>query len=227
MSTATPFVILFPGRTGSSWLISSLQSHSMVQAEGEQLVTLRPRSHARWIRRLYHRGARAGLRAVGFKTKLKDVWDLDAFRSLLVDEGVRIIVMDRRNTVKLAVSTINARRLHETTGRWNRWAGDPVLPPFELAEADLRRVLAECQGRQRELHAFAGTLPLPRITVHYEDLLGEPERMMGEILAFLDVPPMPLASSVAKNTADDLSRVILNVAELRAAFAGEPFGEMF
>ena len=227
MSKATPFVILFPGRTGSSWLVSSLQSHPMVQAEGERLVQLRPRSQPRWIRRLYHRAARAGLRAGGFKTKLKDVWDLDAFRTLLTGHGARVIVMDRRNTVKLAVSTINARRLFEATGRWNRRAGDPVLPPFTLAEADLRRVLAECQDRQRQLHDYAATLPLPGITIHYEDLLGTPAETMGRVLEFLGAPPMPLDSAVANNTDDDLSLAILNAAELQAAFAGEPFAEMF
>ncbi|MGA1058443.1 MAG: hypothetical protein ACO3Y3_12200, partial [Phycisphaerales bacterium] len=32
------FLILFPGRTGSSWLVSALQSHPDVSAEGEILV---------------------------------------------------------------------------------------------------------------------------------------------------------------------------------------------
>ena len=37
---AIPFVILFPGRTGSSWLVSSLASHPAIHAEGERLVRM-------------------------------------------------------------------------------------------------------------------------------------------------------------------------------------------
>jgi len=226
VTTATPFVILFPGRTGSTWLVSCLDSHPRVRAEGERLVGRRRGGQARWIRRPYRDGTRAGLAAAGFKTKLKDVRDLDAFRTILVDHGARIVVMDRRNVLKLAVSTINARRLHRVTGRWNRSRSDPVLPAFELGEDELRGVIAECLARREQVHAFASTLPLPALTLHYEDLLAAPEERMAEVLAFLDVPAAPLRSGVAKNTDDDLGRVILNLEALRTAFAGSPYGEM-
>jgi LPS sulfotransferase NodH len=223
----TPFVILFPGRTGSSWLVSCLDSHPQVLAEGERLVGRGRWSQQLWIRGLYRRARRAGLAAGGFKTKLKDVRHLEGFRRLLVAREVRVLIMDRRNVVKLAVSTINARRLHEATGRWNRRPEDPVLPPFVLAPEDLRRVIAECEARQEQLRTFAETLPLPSMTLQYEDLLAAPAETMAGVLSFLDVPPAPLAGSVAKNTDDDLSRVILNVDELRAEFAGGPYADMF
>ena len=184
-------------------------------------------SQQRWIRNLYRRAERDGLRAGGFKTKLKDIRNLGAFSTLLTTRSVRIIIMDRRNTVKLAVSTINARRLHAITGRWNRRGDDPVLPPFELSEGDLRQVIAACEERREQLRAFQCTLPNPVFTIHYEELLAAPEETMRSILTFLDVPPAPLIGSVAKNTDDDLSRVIINVAELRERFADGPYADMF
>ncbi|MCP3903977.1 MAG: sulfotransferase [Planctomycetes bacterium] len=223
----TPFVVLFPGRTGSSWLISCLDSHPAIEAEGERLVRRSPRSQRGWIERFYGRRRRGGVLARGFKTKLKDVWDLDAFRHLLQERGVRVVVLDRRNTIKLAVSTINARRLHERTGRWNRSRDTAALPPFELEPADLERELDECRELRERLAAFADTLELPRLALCYEDLLTDPEGRLAEIMAFLDVPPAPLASEVVKNTDDDLSRVLANHDALREHFAGGPHGAMF
>jgi LPS sulfotransferase NodH len=222
----TPFIVLFPGRTGSTWLISCLDSHPAIEAEGEQLVRRSPRSQRRWVERFYGRRRRDVL-ARGFKTKLKDVWDLDAFRDLLHEGEARVIVLARRNTIKLAVSTINARRLHEQTGRWNRSRGTEPLPPFDLDPADLERVIRECRERDERLAAFAGTLDLPRLALFYEDLLAEPEARLREALAFLDVPSAPLVSEVVKNTDDDLSRVLVNYQDLRAHFADGPYAAMF
>lgn len=227
MDRCTRFVILFSGRTGSTWLTSSLDSHPQVVAEGERLVRRSAGSQRRWIRRLYRRAGRRGVLAAGFKTKLKDVWDLDAFRDLLQDHDVRVIVMYRRNTVKLAVSAINARRLRAITGRWNRRPGDAALPPFELTEEELRQEIRKCMDRDRELEAYAAALELPQIVLHYEDLLANPDERMDEVMSFLQAPAVRLRSEYLKNTDDDLSRVLVNYEALRARFADDPLGALF
>ena len=43
------FAILFPGRTGSSFLVSCLESHPEVLAEGERLVRRSARWQERWL----------------------------------------------------------------------------------------------------------------------------------------------------------------------------------
>jgi len=165
--------------------------------------------------------------ARGFKTKLKDVWDLDAFRDLLHERGVRVIVLERLNTIKLAVSTINARRLHEQTGRWNRSRDTAPLPRFELDPGELERVIAECRRHRERLAAFVETLDLSRLALSYEDLLGDSEARFRDILAYLDVPPAALQSKVLKNTDDDLSQVLVNFEDLRERFANGPYAAMF
>jgi len=83
----------------------------------------------------------ASIGAVGFKTKLKDLWDGGAFATMLRARDVRVIALRRRDVVRLAVSNINARRVVERTGRWNRHAGSPALPPLEVAPEVLERMI--------------------------------------------------------------------------------------
>ncbi len=224
--TPTLFAILFPGRTGSSWLISCLNSHPEIDARGEELVGRSSRSQQRWIKRLY--GGGSGAAARGFKSKLKDVWDLDGFRALLTEHSVRVITMDRRNKIKLAVSTINARRLKTISGRWNQRQGEEVeLPPLELDEAELRRVLADGHRVDEQLGAFADSLDLPRMHPAYEELLAAPEERMRDVQLFLGVPPTSISGDVVKNTDDDLSRAVVNYDDLRSRFRDGPYAEMF
>ena len=67
-----PFIVLFPGRTGSSWLVDALSRHPEIGIEGEILVGRTEREQEDHLRRLF--GTRSRL-ARGFKTKLKDVTD--------------------------------------------------------------------------------------------------------------------------------------------------------
>jgi LPS sulfotransferase NodH len=221
----TRFVVLFPGRTGSSWLVSSLGAHPQVTAEGERLVRRSPRWQRRWVERLYERHGR-DLRAVGFKTKLKDVWDLAAFGKLLDDRSVRPIVLTRRNRVKQAVSVLNARRLRAATGRWNRRAGTAPLPAFAIAPADLDETIEACRAADDALADFVGSLRGPTLELQYEDLLADAEGCFRTVLDFLDVPPAPLTSDVVKNTDDDLCRVLSNYEALREHLAGGPYRAM-
>jgi len=227
MTPRTRFILLFPGRTGSSWLISCLDSHPALDARGEKLVGRSPQSQQRWIRRLYRRGGGRRVRARGFKTKLKDVWDLDGLRAMLMAYDVRVIAMYRRNKIKLAISTINAQRLKAVLGRWNRRRGDATFPPFALEESELRSTLAQCLDRDKQLEAFVGALDLPRLTLHYEELLEALQERMRDVQVFLGVDPASIRSDVVKSTDDDLSRVIVNYVDLRARFDDGPYANMF
>jgi LPS sulfotransferase NodH len=221
------FVILFPGRTGSSFLVSCLHSHPSVIVEGERLVRRSARRQQRWLRRLYDTRREPSVVAVGFKTKLKDVWSLDAFAALLRERGVRVIALRRRDVVRLAVSTINARRVLERTGRWNQHAGSLALPPLQVAPADLERMIENCIARQNELERYVADLGLRTLQLDYDDLLLDRDRWLGQVTAFLDLAPQPLHSDVVKATDDDLRRALANYDEIAAHFRGGPHASAF
>lgn len=228
----TRFVILFPGRVGSTFLVSALDAHPDIEAKGERLDPLRADGAAAqldWTRR-YLRGPVVNRhRAVGFKTKLRDVVDQDAFGTLLHDLDARIILLDRRNDVKHVVSRITARELKDTTGRWNRYAGDGGgragavrIDPDDFDER-LRAVVAE----KASIVDYVGRLGLPSLYVDYEDLLAEPDATFGAVLRFLGLPSTPMTGATVKNTSDNLRDVIENFDEVRARYAGTPYEAMF
>lgn len=214
------FVILFPGRTGSSLLVSCLASHPEIEAEGERLVRLDAAAQDQWLRDHYTRTRAEAIRAVGFKTKPKDVRDRAAFQSLLDALDVRPITLLRRNLVKLAVSTINARRIHEATGRWNNAAGAPELTPIAIEPEELEKQIAACDMAQREVMLLAEGLRAPALPLEYEDLLADRDAVLGRITGFLGVRPLPMQAGTGKATPDDLRSALLNHDALREHFRG-------
>ncbi|MCE2884578.1 MAG: hypothetical protein LW806_06740 [Planctomycetaceae bacterium] len=216
----TRFVILFPGRTGSSLLVSCLASHPEIAAEGERLVRLDAVEQDQWLRDHYTRTHAAEIRAVGFKTKPKDVRDPAGFRALLDALDVRPITLLRRNLVKLAVSTINARRIHQATGRWNNAADAPELAPVAIDPLELERQIAACDAAQRDVLRLAGGLRTPALALEYEELLADLVAALGRVTDFLGVQPLPMQAGTGKATPDDLRAALLNHDELREHFRG-------
>lgn len=215
-------MILFPGRTGSSFLISCLGSHPQVVAEGERLVGIPTNEQSSWIRSYLDAPRDARVRAVGFKTKLKDVWDLGAFADLLRASRVRILLLRRRNLVKLAVSTLNARRVHAMTGRWNRGTDAPPLGPLEVDAETLASTIARCAHSQDEVDAYVRRLALPTMSLDYEELLADRVAWLRSVTDFLEVDALPLEGGFVKSTDDDLSVALADFARIRTAFRGTP-----
>lgn len=248
MTARVNFLILFQGRAGSSFLVDALAKVPGVVAEGEMLVgvdpahgslrnrvrrLLRPlpddgvdRLQLTWTRTFF-RGDWPGARAVGFKTKVRDVFDLEGFARVLAEEHVRVIVLERRNLVKQAVSNLNAERLHAAHGEWNLRDGQGNLGSFE-ADPDrfddlLRKVVLE----HEVLDAFVRYLRLPLLRLDYEGLVQDRNAWFHAACAFLGLPASEPVSQVRKNTGDDLRSVLRNFAALRARYEGSRFAAMF
>jgi len=224
---ASRFAILFPGRTGSSFLVSCLASHPEVAVEGERLVRQPAEWQRRWVADLYDTPRRNPVRCVGFKTKPKDVWDLVEFGAMLRERRVRIIEMRRRNIVKLAVSHLNAKRIHAETGRWNLASDDSALAPLVAAPAALEEAVAICADAQEQVTRFVGTLGLPTLMLDYEDLLEDRASWLGRVCGFLEIEPRALSGTIEKATSDDLRSALANFDELAAHFAGTPLAAHF
>jgi len=246
------FVVLFQGRTGSSYLTDVLDRHPEVTAGGEWLADLWSVASARGatpgarlhdaLRRIvrgcpasrqitearaFFAEERPPTRVAGFKTKVSDLLDLQGMRAGLEDSSVRAVVMHRENLVKQTVSHLNAMRLHQRTREWNLHDEADRLEAFAPTVAHFQEALRRVVFDDRVLRAFADLLDAPRLELEYGDLLRDRDAWFGSVYDFLEVEPRPIESDVRKNTRDDLRRVLTNFDELRDAYRGTRFETMF
>ena len=88
--------------------------------------------------------------------------------------------------------------------------------------------LEKIEGANHGLRDYVDGLGLPVLRVDYEDLLVNEREAMSAVCRFLGVAYDPSRSGKClKNTSDDLSRVVLNLDEIQAAFAGSRYERMF
>ena len=228
----TPYVILFVERDGSTYLTSLLGAHPHIGAIYERFAVLHQKGlgaaeQLDWLRDYYSPPLLGRIGAIGFKTKLVDVLDLDGFTQVLHDKQVKVIHMQRRNRVKAVVSRINARRLYEATGNWNLYQEQDRRPPMQIDLAEFHQFMQEREEADDTLSAYVGGLQLPRLRVCYEELQTERDRVLREVFGFLGVPFQPVKGKTKKHTSDDLRDVVLNFDQLRADYAGTPYEAMF
>lgn len=228
--SVTPFVILFEGRTGSSYLVTSLSKHPNVRAGWEELVQLKPLGHeaqTEWTRKALTAPLIGRFGAVGFKTKLRDIAAPMQFSQFLRERNVKIIHMQRRNRVKVAISEINCNVLHARTGNYNVYKKDDRLPPIRIEVPEFMSTLAMREQLDSDLKRFVDGLYLPTLDVYYEDLLLDEPGTLQTIYEYIGVAPRMTKGSSYKNTDDDLRNALLNFEELKAAVSGTPYEEMF
>lgn len=231
-SQVTPYVILFIERDGSTYLTSMLMEHPEIQAEYEKFAVLRQqgatgKEQLQWLDEFLTPPWIGKKAALGFKTKLVDVLEMDGFTRLLQNKGCHIIQMRRRNMVKAVVSRINAKRLYEASGHWNLYKESDRMPPLDIDPQQFEQYLEERRQADQALDNYAGGLGLPKIKVEYEDLLVNRDRVMKELFAFIKVRPQQLQGKTLKNTQDNLREVVLNFDDLCARYAGTTYEPMF
>lgn len=219
------FVVVFPGRTGSSWLRAALDEHPAIDMQGEILVGLDVAAQSRTVSSRWRRVAPG--RACGFKTKMKDVADPTALAAAVDRHEAVVIRMRRDDRLRLAVSRINARRLREATGRWNAGDGTAPVTPEAIDPATLEAALAATAEEVARVDAFVTTLGRPVVEIAYVEILRDPEGVLDRVQSALGVPRRGLASSVVKNTGEDLRESLPNLDALREAFADSPWREVF
>jgi LPS sulfotransferase NodH len=179
------------------------------------------------VRRFFTRSPHARYPAVGFKTKLGDVKDREGFARLLRAIGVRIIAMQRRNSIKQVVSRVNAERINDATGYWNLWTEEDRLPPATIDVVEFSRRLQRLEDEKRRLESYVRSLDLPTLWLDYEDLLAYQRAIFERAFSFLGVQFEPVQGRSIKNTSDDLREAVSNFDELRSHYIGTPYEQMF
>ena len=172
------------------------------------------------------------------------------------DTELRVIHLKRRNLVRLLVSwklaehtglwfegdpaAVLSTRLTARDAlralRHPRWAATRVLqlwrPPARPKQAsikitanELSTFLEETQRRTADFDELFSRRSM--LTVYYEDLARERQRVFGEVQTFLGLKPARLTTTLRKQNPEPLSELIENYDELYAAFKGSQYEPFF
>ncbi len=229
---AVPFVLIFLGRTGSSYVMEALSEHPEFMCKHEHMDSLRKRKKTAkeqldWARTFLTQPLRSPVTAVGFKTKLKDVLDPNGFYDLLTDLNVHVIHLRRINVIKTTVSWFNSIRLNEASGHWNIYDDRLSLPPANIDPEQFHSMLRAVEEEMQREATFIGKLDVPMLDLSYEDLLLDKDDFFGRIYAFLNVNSCPPSERVFKATSDDLRDALSNFDQLLSHYAGSEHEKMF
>ena len=247
MSQPVRYILICPARTGSSALVSYLQSHPNICSHPEVfgvhtvefygvmgrlkppiidwLTELRRRDPIRFLNEfVFYAGKR---KAVGFKFKFEEL-SLSQFEEatdyLRRNTDIKIIFLTRKNLLKRYVSQYLAVHVNK---KYNFHKGE-ALPPTER----IRLEASECASdfvftsrRQATYRAFFSEHPLLEVT--YEDLVDAHDETLTRIQDFLGVEPLALETKLVKIQQQPLSAVIENFEELRAYFVDTDYAVFF
>ena len=229
-SRVRKFIVVFPGRTGSTYLLSALRDHSQIRATGELIGRLRQQGAAAqeqairdWFRGRYF----ATERAVGFKTKLVDVQDRPRFAELIDEFDCRMIVMARENHVKHVVSRYNAKLLRDATDRWNLRTGDEQLPAIDIAFDEFDAAIQKVERHQSDIDSWVQQLGRETLRITYESLLADGQGCSDAVCDFVGVRHETMQGRTAKATNDDLRLALSNFEELADRYRGTKYEPLF
>ena len=210
------YVTLFPGRTGSTYLASHMQTHPQIISRYEILG----RRSTDWerqyemLKQLFESKRKHEVKAIGFKTKLHAVLDREVFTEYIHEHQIRIIHMIRRNKLKFIISVVRAKMLRSIEGVSNvlNQSQSPVGPmeiPVEKFTRATKRLNVE-----KYLQEYIDTLELPKLKIAYEDLLKEEQSTLNRVWDFLDVDHVSTEGVTRKNTPDDVREAVTNLDEI-------------
>lgn len=232
------FFLVFEGRAGSGLLRSVLNSSPEVMFEAEWMMfNLREeidpaRQQNEQVGRFFNDPVHDNKHCLGFANKLSDIVDPDGFAAALREQDIRVLELKRRNVVKQVVSTLNALRTRDITGKFHAYKKeDIVTAPFEIEVAQFDAHLKRLLSRTEALENFVRSSGLPALEIFYEDFVLHREAELLRVTKFLDLNYKALdltpAGRPLKQTPTDLRDVVSNFNELRAAHLGTPFEAMF
>lgn len=241
------FIVLTTNRSGSVWVMSTLNSFQGVTAQGELFLprarvserrwdsefacpryierktkglTFRPFSIFSYLNDLYHTSA-----TVGFKLMYAQLGLYPEILAYLIRHRVRIVHLVRRNHLDVVLSYAVKAKI----GQAHLLAGQSV-PDDIRVDLNTENLIKQMEWLQRKQNLARTLLTCCRLThleVAYEDLLRAPDHF-DLILDFLSIKPekhLP-RSNVAKIRKGDHREVIRNYIEVKQVLANSKFAAL-
>ena len=210
------YVMLFPGRTGSTYLTDHMASHPEIVANYEILSQHQQSwlEQERFLTEMIDTPRRHHIRAIGFKTKIKSLLDQEAFERHLVNSRYHIIHLTRSNHLKFVVSIVRAELLRKQNGTSNLInEKQPELGPTVIPLADFAKAKTRLR-RHNRLTQMVDRLQLPTLNFVYEELLKNEQQALGKVWDFLGVRRVVTTGRTRKNTPANLRNAVTNLDEI-------------
>jgi LPS sulfotransferase NodH len=227
------FLIVSQSRTGGTHLTSTLHAQRNIRCVSEPYPHLKLVTHSDqilWSKMFYEESDASGLRAAGFRTKVKQLSDPEEFANFLNEQNIKVFYLRRDNKVKQAISSIRAIELFKRSGDFNVKGNASPLPPTVIPLGALKHHLRDIEAQSEQETAFFNVLP-PSIKANltelrYEDMLENSGMFFGRVFSQLEVPlPATLPTNIKKNTSDDLHEAVSNYEELCSWLVTTPYSQ--
>lgn len=232
------FIMLFPGRTGSSYITERLNARPNVVMAGEILDQYYEEFDARkrmslqieLVKSFYQQKYPAHIISLGFKSKLyPEHWTEDGLARLkdtLKFCGVRKVILSfRKNEIKQVISSLLGRKINNK--EWNITHARNKAKKDYIDPKELRVMLFRYQELQKSVLDFSKRLSASKLTIYYEELLEDEEGLFRRIYNFLGIEYRKTHSKLKKHVNNDLSQVVTNLRSLQSEYIGSPFEKMF
>jgi LPS sulfotransferase NodH len=248
MREETRFVLLSTQRTGSTWLVSLLDSHPQIRMYGElfhkasaplpygqqdfpRFSKFRDDVRTGWQRRRPFVTARylselfgvAGAEAVGFKLMYNQVARLPEVVALLRHHRARVLHLIRENLLDVVIS-------REALLRRGIAHVSQQLPAIEtqvtLDPITLQRTLARLELQVAVFRQIARAVDRSSYELSYELLLRDPSKHLAQVAAFLGVPQdgaSALSSSLVRASQVPRAARIQNYSAVEQTLRGTKF----
>ncbi len=228
------FIVFGQGRTGSTLLVNLLNSHPDILCEGELMNpyfwnrisrrTLLPLFQRYPLPYFNFKAYTSPGDAYGFKLFADHCRHIQAVVARMHQEGWRVILVRRQDTLAQALSSAAAL----TTHHWHRSEDNPassiamILPP----DLVLKRLTHYADGKKLIGLALAG---IPYLEITYETDLQDPaawKYTSARLLQYLNLPIKTLSAPMRKTYDQAYPDIIRNYSEILDAIRGSGFSSI-
>lgn len=223
------FIVLSRSRTGSNMLISFLNSHPNIYAEGEIFRKLSGRNYKDVLAKAFARQP-FYVKAKGFKIfyyhplddESSGIWD-----ALVSLDDLYVIHLKRRNILRTLISRKVAGLQDvwgiKTTDQHSGTDRKEIAVTFTVDE------LSEGFRQTREWEQAGEDMfrNHPLISIDYEDLVSHRESTFRKVAEFLDVRYLEPETNLRKQITKSMRETVTNYEELKSAFSGTEWQPFF
>ncbi len=214
------FIVLSRARTGSNMLISFLNSHPNIRAEGEILNTLNGRDYLNVLTATYKKEPYY-IKAKGFKIFYYHPGDdpnSNVWNDLVKMKDLHVIHLRRRNILRTLTSTKIALVQNIWSTKANASRSDDLAKPKQISFTIDELTKGFKQTRQWEQNGDNMFHNHPVLSVNYEDLVNDAELYFRNITDFLGVSYAQPQTGLKKQNPEKIRDLISNYDELKIAF---------
>lgn len=174
---------------------------------------------------------KTAVKAIGFKVKIMQVADQDAFARFVFDNNIKIIYMPRLDPVRHALSRYVGDRFQELTGSRELHDINKRITPIHVDMSVYNHNLIYKLNAEKELGQFMMLTLSSSITVlkvPFEKFIVEIRRHLVRVESWLGIPAVPHAiPDLVKVVPHDLRTAVKNYDEFVKFLSSTDFSKVF